>query len=259
MSEICVKLEGITKTFGTVTANNNVSLSVNKSEIHALLGENGSGKSTLMNILSGIYSPDSGTVELNGEKVVFKSPKDSLNSAIGMVHQHFKLVEVLSARDNIIAGNGKGLFIQRKNLTKKINDICSLYGLSVNPDKKVYNMSVSEKQTVEIVKVLFRGAKILILDEPTAVLTPQETSLLFDILRKMKAKGCSIIIITHKLNEVLEISDRVTILRKGETVGTIETAKTNAHELTELMVGHPVSLDIKRSLPDSRLVKKFSK
>ena len=245
MNDICVKLEGICKSFGSVRANYNINFDVRTGEIHALLGENGSGKSTLMNILSGIYSPDSGSIELYGAPASLSSPQDSIAAGIGMVHQHFKLVDVLTAKENIIGGNkSNSLFTGGRAMSEKIRKIEDQYGLQLDPDKKVYNMSVSEKQTCEILKVLYRGAKILILDEPTAVLTPQEITVLFDILRKMKAQGCSIVIITHKLAEVLEISDRVTILRKGESITTLNTADTNADELTELMVGHPISLDI---------------
>ena len=248
MNDICVKLEGICKSFGSVKANNNINFDVRRGEIHALLGENGSGKSTLMNILSGIYTPDSGSVELYGSPVTLSSPMDSIAAGIGMVHQHFKLVDVLTAKENIIGGNrGSGIFTGGRAMTAKIREIEERYGLHLDPDKKVYNMSVSEKQTCEILKVLYRGAKILILDEPTAVLTPQEITVLFDILRKMKSEGCSVVIITHKLGEVLEISDRVTILRKGESIKTVDTSATNAQELTELMVGHPISLDIDRA------------
>ena len=251
MNEICVELKGICKSFGSVKANHNINFDVRQGEIHALLGENGSGKSTLMNILSGIYSPDAGSIELYGNPISFASPKESIAAGIGMVHQHFKLVDVLTAKENIVAGSkDKGLFTGGASLTKKIKNIEDKYGLHLDPDKKVYNMSVSEKQTCEILKVLYRGANILILDEPTAVLTPQEITVLFDILRSMKAQGCSIVIITHKLAEVLEISDRCTILRKGESITTVNTADTNAKELTELMVGHPISLDIARAAVD---------
>ena len=245
-NEVYIKLENLTKTFGPVVANNNVSLEVNKGEIHALLGENGSGKSTLMNMLSGIYTPDSGNIYIKGKKVSFRTPKDSMNMGIGMIHQHFKLVDVLTAKENIIAGQEGSFFLHSRKLSRKIRDISDKFGLSVEPDKKVYNMSVGEKQTVEILKVLYRGAEILILDEPTAVLTPQETESLFKILRKMKQSGCSIIIITHKLNEVMEISDKITVLRKGETVGTLNKEDTTASELTNLMVGRAVDLSIKR-------------
>jgi len=245
-NNIAIELKGITKRFGKVIANNNIDLSVKKGEILALLGENGSGKTTLMNMLSGIYYPDSGSIFISGKKVDINSPDDANRLGIGMIHQHFKLVEVFTAADNIILGSKEKGFWLNKNRSKKINEICNKFGLNVDPDKYVYNMSVSEKQTTEILKVLYRNADILILDEPTAVLTPQETSKLFDILRKMKAQGCAVIIITHKLNEVLEISDRVTILRKGESITTVNTSETNAHQLTELMVGRPVELSINR-------------
>ncbi len=245
-NEVYIKIENLTKTFGPVVANNNVSLEVRKGEIHALLGENGSGKSTLMNMLSGIYTPDSGAIYIKGKKVAFKSPKDSMALGIGMIHQHFKLVEVLTAKENIIAGQKGSFFIGSRKLSSKIREISEKYGLIVDPDKKIYNMSVGEKQTVEILKVIYRGAEILILDEPTAVLTPQETVGLFNILRKMKQAGCSVIIITHKLNEVMEISDKITVLRKGETVGTVNKEDTNISELTNLMVGRAVDLSINR-------------
>jgi len=245
-NEVYIKIENLTKTFGQVVANNNVCLEVNKGEIHALLGENGSGKSTLMNMLSGIYTPDSGIIYIKGKQVSFRTPKDSMLMGIGMIHQHFKLVEVLTAKENIIAGQKGKFFIGSKRLSKKINEKSEKYGLAVDPDKKIYNMSVGEKQTVEILKVIYRGAEILILDEPTAVLTPQETESLFNILRKMKQAGCSIIIITHKMSEVMEISDRITVLRKGETVGTVNKEDTNASELTNLMVGRAVDLSINR-------------
>ena len=241
---MAIELKQITKTFGSVVANNNIDLSVKQGEILALLGENGSGKTTLMNMLSGIYKPDSGSILINGQNVTINSPEDSIRLGVGMIHQHFKLVEALSATDNIILGaKEKGIFLN-KTRSEKIRDICKRFGLKVDPEKKVYQMSVSEKQTVEILKVLYRKADILILDEPTAVLTPQETTRLFEILRLMKKEGCAVIIITHKLNEVLEISDRVTILRKGESVATVTTSETSAQELTELMVGRPVELSI---------------
>ncbi|MDF2987551.1 MAG: ATPase component of uncharacterized ABC-type transporter [Eubacterium sp.] len=245
-NEVYIKIENLTKTFGPVIANNNVCLEVNSGEIHALLGENGSGKSTLMNMLSGIYTPDSGTIYIKGKQVSFRTPKDSMAMGIGMIHQHFKLVEVMSAKENIIAGQKGNLFVGSAKLSEKIRKISEKYGLAVEPDKKVYNMSVGEKQTVEILKVIYRGAEILILDEPTAVLTPQETEGLFKILRKMKESGSSVIIITHKLNEVMEIADKITVLRKGETVGTVNKEDTNATELTNLMVGRAVDLSINR-------------
>lgn len=243
-----VQIKNITKTFGTVVANNKICLDVRKGEIHALLGENGSGKSTLMNVLSGIYTPDSGSVYIGGKEVKFNSPKDSIKMGIGMIHQHFKLVDILTATENIIAGQ-KGDFLFEKNkLSKHVKDISYRFGLNVDPDKKVYNMSVSEKQNVEILKVLYRGAEILILDEPTAVLTPQETQMLFSIMRNMTKEGCAVIIITHKLHEVMEISDRITVLRKGETAGTVEKSSTDMKQLAEMMVGRPIDFKIRRPL-----------
>lgn len=245
--EIAISLKGITKTFGSLKANYNVNLDLYKGEILALLGENGSGKTTLMNMLSGIYYPDSGSIFVNGKEVEIKSPKDAYDLRIGMVHQHFKLVDVLTATENIILGMEGALNI--KGAAAKIKDICDKYGFDVDPMKKIYDMTVSEKQTVEIVKVLYRGADILILDEPTAVLTPQETEKLFAVLRKMKEDGKAIIIITHKLHEVESISDRVAILRKGEYIGDLITAETNAQEMTDMMVGHAVKLNIERPDP----------
>lgn len=244
--EAFIQLKNITKTFGTVVANSNINLAVRKGEVMALLGENGSGKSTLMNVLSGVYMPDSGSVFIDGNEVVFRSPKDSIKTGIGMIHQHFKLVDVFTAKENIIIGQRGSFFIKPKVLTEKIRKISQRFGLDIDPDKKVYNMSVGEKQTVEILKVLYRGSEILILDEPTAVLTPQEIKKLFLIIRRMKEEGCAVIIITHKLNEVMEISDRITVLRKGEAVSTVETRSTNIKQLTELMVGHPIDLAIDR-------------
>lgn len=244
--EAFIELKGITKIFGSVVANNNINLSVRKGEVHALLGENGSGKSTLMNVLSGIYTPDSGSIFMGGKEVHFNSPKDSIRLGIGMIHQHFKLIDVFTAKENIIAGQKGNFFIKKNKLSKEIRNISEKFALDVDPDKKVYNMSVGEKQTVEILKVLYRGADVLILDEPTAVLTPQETRKLFNIIGKMRDDGRAIIIITHKLNEVMEISDRITVLRKGETVGTVNKSETNTKELTELMVGRPVDLSIAR-------------
>lgn len=240
-----IELKGITKTFGRVVANENINLSIKYGEILALLGENGSGKTTLMNILSGIYYADEGSVYIDGKEVFITNPHEAINLGIGMIHQHFKLVEVFSAMDNIVLGT-RGRYVKNSALKEEILEMSKKFGLETEPDKKVYNMSVSEKQTVEIMKVLYRGAKILILDEPTSVLTPQETAKLFAILRRMKDRGNAIIIITHKLHEVLAISDRVAILRKGRVVGTVKTGETNEKELAELMVGRPVSLEINR-------------
>ena len=229
-------------------ANDGIELDVQYGEILALLGENGSGKTTLMNMISGIYHPDDGQIFVAGQPVSISSPVDAQNLGIGMIHQHFKLVEVFTAMENIVLGT-PGKLPGKKALKAQVKELCANYGLEIDPEKPVYEMSVSEKQTVEILKVLYRGAKILILDEPTAVLTPQETDKLFAILRQMKAKGCAIIIITHKLNEVLAISDRVTILRKGKSVGSVATTGVDAARLTELMVGHAVSLSIRRPEP----------
>lgn len=237
---VAVEVRELSKSFGSVTANKNVNLEVRYGEILALLGENGSGKTTLMNMLSGIYKPDKGSVIIKGKPVNISSPAESIALGIGMIHQHFKLVEIMTARENISLG--KSEFIKLN-----IDTINEEYGFHINLDKKIYDMSVSEKQTVEILKVLARGADILILDEPTAVLTPQETIKLFDILRTMKKSGKSIVIITHKLNEVMEISDRITILRKGESIDTVITKEMDPQKLTELMVGGSVDLSIKRS------------
>lgn len=285
---VALELKGVSKYFGNVVANKNVDLTVHSGEILAILGENGSGKTTLMNMISGIYFPDEGKIFVGGEEVVIRSPKDAFEYKIGMVHQHFKLVDVFTAAQNIVLGvkeqvdykaafrsaftdgNGeksrskfksffagiKNMFVEKKtngfNLKKvnrEVTEIAEKYGFHIDPKKKIYDMSVSEKQTVEIVKVLYRGADILILDEPTAVLTPQETQRLFAVLRRMREDGKSIIIITHKLHEVLSLSDRVAVLRKGEYVGTVETKETNESELTEMMVGKKVTLNIDRSEP----------
>ncbi|MBQ2719126.1 MAG: ABC transporter ATP-binding protein [Clostridia bacterium] len=243
-----IELCGVTKTFGSVIANKDVNLDVRHGEILAILGENGSGKTTLMNMISGIYYPDEGKIFIDGEEVVIKSPKDAFAHGIGMIHQHFKLVDLFTATENIILGI-KDEKYNLKQAAESVKALCDRYGFELDPKKKIYEMAVSEKQTVEIIKVLYRGAEILILDEPTAVLTPQETRKLFDVLRKMRDDGKSIIIITHKLHEVLAISDRVAILRKGEHVATVDTATTSEAELTELMVGKKVSLNIDRTEP----------
>ena len=242
-----VKMRNITKTFGPVVANDKVWLDIYKGEILALLGENGSGKTTLMNMLSGIYFPDEGDIFINDEKVVIRSPKDAFDHGIGMIHQHFKLVDVLTAAENIVLGLEEKYDL--KAAAEKIRAICDAYGFDVDPNQKIYDMSVSQKQTVEIVKVLYRGADILILDEPTAVLTPQETDKLFAVLRNMRNDGKAIVIITHKMHEVEALSDRVAILRLGHFVGDMETKNTNAQEMTNMMVGHAVTLNIDRPEP----------
>lgn len=273
--EIALEMRGVSKYFGSVVANKNVNLKVYKGEILAVLGENGSGKTTLMNMISGIYFPDEGQTFVGGEEAVIRSPQDAFAYKIGMIHQHFKLVDVFTAAQNIVLGvknepkpvdDKKNAFskffakigrkmesglYKKKEVAAQVKVIADKYGFEIDPNKKIYNMSVSEKQTVEIVKVLYRGANVLILDEPTAVLTPQETEKLFAVLRKMKEDGKSIIIITHKLNEVLAVSDRVAILRKGESVGEIATKDADENKLTELMVGKKVALNIERSTPEN--------
>lgn len=244
-----IELRGITKRFGEVTANKNVNLSVYGGEILSLLGENGSGKTTLMNMIAGIYYPDEGHIYINGTEAVIRSPKDAFRYKIGMIHQHFKLIDVFSAAENIVLGLKEGDRYDIKRVTAKVAEISEKYGFEIDPEKKIYEMSVSEKQTVEIIKVLYRGADILILDEPTAVLTPQETKKLFAVLRRMRDDGKAIIIITHKLHEVLSLSDRVAVLRKGEYIGTVSTAETNEAELTEMMVGKKITLNIERDMP----------
>ena len=287
-SNIALEFVNISKTFGSKVANKNVSLYLKRGEILAILGENGSGKTSLMNTAVGIYYPDEGQIFVNGEEASIHSPADAYNYHIGMIHQHFKLVDVFTATENVVLGLTKEDYKKQEETTrskedaklekikeegreptkeelkkhdKRIKDsksyhledakrriihICKKYGFEVDPDKKVYEMSVSEKQTLEIVKALYKGVDILILDEPTAVLTPQETKKLFAVLRNMSAQGKSIIIITHKLNEVMEISDRVSVLRKGEYVGSVVTKETNEKQLTELMVGRKIELNINR-------------
>ncbi|MBQ4599961.1 MAG: ABC transporter ATP-binding protein [Clostridia bacterium] len=244
-----IELKGITKTFGSVVANDNVNLTVARGEILSILGENGSGKTTLMNMIAGIYFPDHGQIFIDGEEVVIRSPKDAFQYKIGMIHQHFKLVDVFTATENIILGLKDQGKYNLKKAAARVKEISEQYGFEIDPTKKIYEMSVSEKQTVEIIKVLYRGADILILDEPTAVLTPQETQKLFAVLRKMRDSGKAIIIITHKLHEVLSLSDRVSVLCKGKYVGTVNTAETNEMALTEMMVGKKVTLNIDRSAP----------
>lgn len=245
-----IELKNITKTFGKVVANKNVNFTAYRGEILSILGENGSGKTTLMNMISGIYFPDEGQIFIDNEEAVITSPKEAFKYKIGMIHQHFKLVDVFTAAENIVLGLNEDKY-NLKASSAKIKEISEQYGFALDPEKKIYTMSVSEKQTVEIIKVLYRGADILILDEPTAVLTPQETEKLFTILRRMRDDGKCIIIITHKLHEVLSLSDRVTVLRKGEYIGTVNTAETNESELTEMMVGKKVELNIHREEPEN--------
>ena len=249
MNKVAIELRGITKRFGSVVANRDVNLKVYNGEILSLLGENGSGKTTLMNMISGIYHPDEGEIFIDGKPAHINSPHDAFTYKIGMIHQHFKLVDIFSAAENIVLGlEEKGKFNVRQ-VSEEVAQISAKYGFEIDPDKKIYEMSVSEKQTVEIIKVLYRGADILILDEPTAVLTPQETRKLFAVLRRMRDDGKAIVIITHKLHEVLELSDKVVVLRHGEYIGTVNTAEADEHILTEMMVGKKVELNISRAEP----------
>lgn len=285
-----IRFENITKTFGKVVANHDVSFALEEGKIYSILGENGSGKTTLMNMIAGIYKQDEGKLFINEKEVEINSPRDAYRHRIGMIHQHFKLVDVFNATENVLLGLTKedyklfnkdqkekaqeriyeaehsNLSPEEKKATikrykryarrsrgfnvagaaERITNISSKYGFKVDPYQKVYDMSVSEKQTLEIVKALYRGVDILILDEPTAVLTPQEIKGLFEVLRNMREMGKTIIIITHKLNEVMEISDSVVVLRKGEYIGTVKTSETNEKELTDMMVGRKVNLQIKR-------------
>jgi ABC-type uncharacterized transport system ATPase subunit len=246
-TEYAVEMKNITKTFGTkVVANKNINFQLKKGEILSLLGENGSGKTTLMNMLAGIYYPDEGQIFIDGKEVSITSPKDAFNLGIGMIHQHYKLVDVFTAAENIVLGLDEKGQLDRKAISTKVKEIADRYGFDIDPNQKIYEMSVSQKQNVEIVKVLYRGANILILDEPTAVLTPQETDKLFKVMRNMKDDGKALIIITHKLNEVMAVSDRVAVLRKGEYIGDVLTKDTNPQKLTDMMVGHAATLNIDR-------------
>jgi len=252
LETVCaIELKNITKRFGDVVANDSISLRLERGEILSLLGENGSGKTTLMNMLSGIYYPDEGQIFVAGQPVSITSPKDAFRYGIGMIHQHFKLVDVFTAAENIVLGLSDEKKLDMKTTNAKVREICEKYGFDIDPAKKVYDMSVSEKQTVEIIKVLYRGADILILDEPTAVLTPQETDKLFAVLRNMRADGKAIVIITHKLHEVMTLSDKVAVLRKGKYIGTVSTADTNPQALTDMMVGRAVTLNIDRPRHDN--------
>ena len=246
---IALELRNISKSFGDKHANTNVDLTLYQGEILAILGENGSGKTSMVNMIAGIYYPDEGEILVNGEPAVITSPKDAFGYKIGMIHQHFKLVDVFSASENIVLGIEEEGKFNLAEVDQRVAEISERYGFVLNPKKKIHEMSVSEKQTVEIVKVLYRGADILILDEPTAVLTPQEIEKLFRVLRRMREDGKSIIIITHKMNEVMSISDRVAVMRKGEHVATVNTCETNEKELTEMMMGEKVELNIERTEP----------
>ena len=244
-----LEFKNISKSFGHVQANDNVTMDVRHGEVLSVLGENGCGKTTLMNMAAGIYFPDKGTILVDGQSVTIRSPKDAYKYKIGMIHQHFKLVDIFTAAENIVLGLKEDGKYNLSQVNGRVIEIAKRYGFSIDPKQKIYDMSVSEKQTVEIIKVLYRGADILILDEPTAVLTLQETKKLFEVLRRMAADGKSVVIITHKLNEVMEVSDRVAVMRKGQHVATVNTADTNIQELTDMMVGYKVDLNITRSEP----------
>ena len=244
-----LEFRNISKSFGRVLANDSVNLDVRHGEVLSVLGENGCGKTTLMNMAAGIYFPDRGEILVDGEPVTIRSPKDAYKYKIGMIHQHFKLVEIFTAAENVVLGlNEEGKY-NLSQVNARVTEIAKRYGFNIDPKQKIYDMSVSEKQTVEIIKVLYRGADILILDEPTAVLTLQEIKKLFEVLRRMAADGKSVVIITHKLNEVMEVSDRVAVMRKGKHIATVNTADTTIQELTDMMVGYKVNLNINRSEP----------
>lgn len=248
MEKYVLKAINITKRFPGVIANDQINFKLYKGEIHTLLGENGAGKTTLINIFDGIYSPDEGEIYIEGKHVKINSPSDAMNFGIGMIHQHFMLVDTLSVLENVILGlKSQGFLIDKTSIAKKIKEISDKYNFKINPDTKIWQLSVSEQQKVEIIKILFRGARILILDEPTAVLTPQESTALFGILKQLKSEGKSIIFISHKLEEVMEISDRITVLRKGKVIGTVEKEKTNQSELATMMVGKEVIFEIEKS------------
>lgn len=245
--ERLLEMKQITKKFPGVLANDKINLSVKAGEIHMLLGENGSGKSTLMNILAGLYRPDAGEIFIKGRKVNFKSPRDAIDAGIGMVHQHFKLVDTFTVTENIILANGCGFRLNTTAAEKEIAKLAEKYGLAVDPSAKIWQLSVGEKQRVEILKTLYKGSELLVLDEPTAVLTPQESRELFQNLRQMAGDGRGIIVITHKLHEVMEIADKVTVLRSGKTVATRERKELTEEDLAWLMIGRDVVFQHKKS------------
>ena len=245
--QLMLVMNDITKRFPGIVANDHVNFSLRKGEIHTLLGENGAGKSTLMNVLDGIYYPDEGEIFIEGKRVDLRSPLDSMKHGIGMIHQHFMLVDSLSVIENVVLGlESQGFFLDRKAVAHQIEAIATKYNFRVDPYAKIWQLSVGEQQRVEIIKTLIKGARILILDEPTAVLTPQESDELFGILREMKAEGKSIVFISHKLNEVMAVSDRITVLRKGRLVGTVDTAAITERELAKMMVGRDVLFRLER-------------
>jgi simple sugar transport system ATP-binding protein len=240
-------MEGISKRFALVKANDCVNLDVRKGEIHALVGENGAGKSTLMRILYGLYKPDSGRISFDGKRVDVRTPADAISLGVGMVHQHFMLIPQLSVAENVVLGSEpsrSGVFLDLQAASRRIEELSRLFALSVDPRAQVERLSVGAQQRVEILKILFRGAELLILDEPTAVLTPQETEALFVILRKMREQGKTIVFITHKLSEVMDVSDRVTVMRHGKVVGVVATRDSSPAELAMMMVGRKVLFDV---------------
>ncbi len=248
MSEYVIEMLNITKEFPGIKANDDVTLQLKQGEVHALLGENGAGKSTLMSVLFGLYQPEAGTIKKNGQVVHIKDPNDANDLNIGMVHQHFKLVEVFTVLDNIILGvePNKAGFLQKKEAREKVMALSARYGLKVDPDALIEDISVGMQQRVEILKMLYRDNEILIFDEPTAVLTPQEIDELMEIMRSFTKEGKSILFITHKLNEIMAVADRCTVLRKGKCIGTVNIQDTTKEELSQMMVGRPVSFAVEK-------------
>jgi ABC-type uncharacterized transport system ATPase subunit len=247
VEEIALEAKNITKYFPGVLANDHINFKLCKGEIHTLLGENGAGKTTLMNVFDGIYSPNDGELYINGKKVYINSPFDAMKFGIGMIHQHFMLVDTLTVVENVVLGlQNQGFMIDKSIIVKKIREISQKYNFKVNPYAKIWQLSVGEQQRVEIIKTLFRGAEVLILDEPTAVLTPQESDSLFTILNQIKSDGKSIIFISHKLEEVLKISDRISVLRKGRLVGTVNKSDVSEKDLAMMMIGREVLFRLER-------------
>ncbi len=251
-AEYVIEMRNITKVFPGIKANDNITLQLKKGEIHALLGENGAGKSTLMSVLFGLYQPDGGQIYKNGEPVTISDPNDANALSIGMVHQHFKLVEVFTVLDNIILGvepNKLG-FLQKKAARKRVIELSEKYGLNVDPDALIEDITVGMQQRTEILKMLYRDNEVLIFDEPTAVLTPQEIDELMDIMRNLAKQGKSILFITHKLNEIMAVADRCTVLRKGKYIGTVNIAETDKNELSQMMVGREVKFNVEKDISD---------